>query len=134
MCNPHRRQGQIVASTRFYYTSAPLDEVPGLREELATYRTVLAIALVALGYLYTLLLRKGISWTRLFADLQEVFPHNVRLVSVRPFITTDNKVQLEMVVSAQSPEPVIQLFRRLESTVLFSGSTRALVMRPLSSQ
>lgn len=74
------------------------------------------------AFVNTLLLRKGISWTRLFADLQEVFPHNVRLVSVRPFITSDNKIQLEMVVAAQSPEPVIQLFRRLESASLFANT------------
>jgi hypothetical protein len=74
------------------------------------------------AFVNTLLARKGISWTRLFADLQEVFPYNVRLVSVRPFITQDNRIQLEMVVASQQPEPVIQLFRRLESASIFNNT------------
>ena len=35
-------------------------------------------------FLNNLLLRKGISWTRIFSDLEEVMPHNVRLIAVRP--------------------------------------------------
>jgi hypothetical protein len=73
-------------------------------------------------FLNNLLLRKGISWTRLFSDLAEVMPNNVHLVSVRPFVTSDNRVQLEMIVGAQDPAPVIELLKRLEGSPLF-GST-----------
>lgn len=55
---PHRRHGEIIANTRFYYTSAPVDDIPGLGLELIRYRTLLALSLVALVYAYTLLLRK----------------------------------------------------------------------------
>jgi type IV pilus assembly protein PilN len=70
-------------------------------------------------FLNTLIQRKAVSWTRLFADLQDVFPHNVRLVSVRPFTTADNRVQLEMIVGAEAPAPVVDLLRRLEGSALF---------------
>jgi len=72
--------------------------------------------------LNTLLSRKGISWTRIFADLEEVLPHNVRLVSVRPQVTGQNGVVLDMVVGSQSPEPVIDLLKRLEDSKLFSNA------------
>lgn len=72
------------------------------------------------AFLNTLLRRKGISWTRLFDDLEAVFPHNVRLVTVRPSVTLDGSVALEMVVGAQAPEPVIGLLKRLEGSPLFS--------------
>lgn len=72
------------------------------------------------AFLNTLLRRKGISWTRLFDDLEAVFPHNVRLVTVRPSVTLDGSVALEMVVGAQAPEPVIGLLKRLEGSSLFS--------------
>ena len=74
------------------------------------------------AFLNVLLQRKGISWTKLFDDLQGVFPGQVRLVSVRPFVTADNRVQLDMVVGAQSPEPVIQLLRKLEGSPLFGAT------------
>ena len=72
------------------------------------------------AFLNVLLQRKGISWTRLFGDLEAVFPHNVRLVTVRPSVTAEGSVQLEMVVGAQAPEPVIDLLKRLEGSALFS--------------
>ncbi|HRJ19614.1 MAG TPA: hypothetical protein PLF84_11240 [Bryobacteraceae bacterium] len=72
------------------------------------------------AFLNVLLQRKGISWTRLFGDLEEVFPHNVRLVTIRPAVTAAGPVQLEMVVGAQTPEPVIQLLRQLEGSKVFS--------------
>lgn len=81
--------------------------------------------------LNALLIRKGISWTRLFEDLEKVFPGNVRLVAVRPYVTGDNLVQLDMVVGAQTPEPVIQLLRRLEGSSLF-GATALLSSQPPS--
>ncbi|MGC4049913.1 MAG: hypothetical protein QM757_10415 [Paludibaculum sp.] len=81
--------------------------------------------------LNALLIRKGISWTRLFEDLEKVFPGNVRLVAVRPYVTGDNLVQLDMVVGAQTPEPVIQLLRRLEGSNLF-GATALLSSQPPS--
>ena len=80
--------------------------------------------------LNTLLSRKGISWTRLFADLEEVLPHNVRLVSVRPQVNARNAIVLDMVVGAQSPEPVIDLLKRLENSKLFSSAAMASSLPP----
>ncbi len=70
-------------------------------------------------FLNILLQRKGISWTRMFGDLESVFPAAVRLVSVRPFVTPDNKVQLDMVVGAQSPDPIFDLLKRFENSSVF---------------
>ena len=83
------------------------------------------------AFLNVLLQRKGISWTRLFSDLEEVFPSAVRLVTVRPYLTADNQVQLDMVVGSPSPEPVIQLIQRLESSPVF-GATSVLSSQPPS--
>ncbi len=67
----------------------------------------------------SLLYRRGISWTRLFDDLEEVMPHNVRLISVRPQLSPRNEVLLDMVVGADSGEPVVTLLTRLESSPRF---------------
>lgn len=74
--------------------------------------------------LNTLIDRKSISWTRIFADLEKVLPFNVRIISVRlPQITTQNQVLLDMVVGAQDQPPILELLRRLESSPVFGKTT-----------
>ena len=73
-------------------------------------------------FLNALLHRKGLSWTRIFGDLEQVMPHNVRLMSVRPQISPANELQLDMWVAAQATEPVLQFIRNLEQSPQF-GST-----------
>jgi hypothetical protein len=82
-------------------------------------------------FLNQLLQRKGISWTRLFSDLESAFPPSVRLVNVRPYLTADNAVQLDMIVGSATPEPVIDLIRKLESSKVF-GATALLSSQPPS--
>jgi len=76
-----------------------------------------------------LILRKSISWTLLFSDLEKVMPGNVRLITVRPYLTAGNEVQLDMVVGAQAPDPVIDLLKRLERSPVF-GATSLLSSSP----
>lgn len=73
-------------------------------------------------FLNSLLYRKGISWTRMLADLEKTLPHNVRLVSVRPSANAQNQITLDMVVAAESPEPVIELLKKLEMSPLFGAA------------
>ncbi len=73
--------------------------------------------------LNTLLQRKGISWTKIFSDLEEVLPHNVRLVSVRPEVNAYNEISLQMVVGATSSEPVLQLLMTLEQSPRFGPTS-----------
>lgn len=67
-------------------------------------------------FLNTLLARKGISWTKIFSDLESVLPHNVRIIQVR--LSPQNET-LDMVVGAQASEPVLDLLMRLERSPLF---------------
>ena len=80
--------------------------------------------------LNTLLSRKGISWTRIFSDLEDVLPHNVRLISVRPQVSARNEIMLDMVIGAQSPEPVIDTLKRLENSKLFSSASLSSSLPP----
>ena len=61
-----------------------------------------AVVLERSLFLNTLIERKAISWTKIFADLEKVMPYNVRLVSVRlPEVDSNNQVLLDMVVGAK---------------------------------
>jgi type IV pilus assembly protein PilN len=75
-------------------------------------------------FLNTLIERKAISWTKIFADLEKVMPYNVRVVSVRlPEVDVHNQVLLDMVVGAKDVPPILDLFRRLESSPQFGNTS-----------
>ncbi|HXF26327.1 MAG TPA: hypothetical protein VN610_03595 [Bryobacteraceae bacterium] len=71
-------------------------------------------------FLNTLIERKAISWTKLFADLEKVIPYDVRIISVRlPQIDNQNHVQLDMIVGAKDPAPVVRMIKLFEASPLF---------------
>ena len=82
-------------------------------------------------FLNALLYRKGISWTRVFADLEKTLPPNVRLIQIRPQVVSENEVHLEMIVAAQSPGPVFEMLKQLESSEAF-GETNVYSFIPPS--
>ncbi len=75
-------------------------------------------------FLNTLIERKAISWTKIFADLEKVMPYNVRLVSVRlPEVDSNNQVLLDMVVGAKDVPPILDLLKRLEGSPQFGPTS-----------
>lgn len=66
--------------------------------------------------------RKAISWTRIFADLGTVLPHNVRIAVIRPQVNAKDELLLDMTVEAEAPEQIIQFIAKLEGSDIF-GST-----------
>lgn len=73
-------------------------------------------------FLNQLLLRKGISWTRIFADLERTLPPNVRITQIRPQVNANNQIFLEMTVAADSPEPMIGFVSKLEQSDVFGSA------------
>ncbi len=82
-------------------------------------------------FINRLLYRKGISWTRMFADLSKVVPPNVRIVSVRPQVDNRDHIYLDMTVGAESQPPIIEMVTKLESSELF-GDAAVYVIQPPS--
>lgn len=80
-----------------------------------------AVVLERSLFLNQLLLRKGISWTRIFEDLEKTLPYNVRLISVRPMVNAQNQIALEMNVGTETPPPFIEMFLRLEKSDVFES-------------
>jgi type IV pilus assembly protein PilN len=64
-------------------------------------------------FLNDLLTRKGISWTRIFADLEKVLPHNVRIIQIHPTVDGQNRIQLDMQLGTEAPEAVIKLLQAM---------------------
>jgi len=84
-------------------------------------------------FLNALLYRKGISWTRIFADLEKTVPYNVKVLAIRPSVNSENQVMLDMTVGADSPEPVIQLYKALEESALFGSVVEHSSLPPTQS-
>jgi type IV pilus assembly protein PilN len=82
-----------------------------------------AVVLERSQFLNELLYRKGISWTRTFADLEKVLPPRVLMVQIRPEITLDNKIRLDMQVGAESWQDFIEFVKELESSDLFGSAS-----------
>lgn len=74
-------------------------------------------------FINALLYRKGISWTKLFADLEKVVPPNVRVISVRPQADSQDHIYLDMVVGADAQPPIINLLTKFEASDLFGLTT-----------
>ena len=100
-------------------------ELRALRTEEAELKRKLALpenaqVLERSLFLNQLLHRKGISWTRTFMDLEEIFPPRVRMEQVRPEVTPDNRVFLDMTVGAETPPDFIELMIALENSDIFA--------------
>jgi type IV pilus assembly protein PilN len=70
-------------------------------------------------FINTLLYHKGISWSRLFADLENTVPYNVKLISLVPSVNADNKVMLDITVAADNPEALVGFALAMEKSAVF---------------
>lgn len=85
--------------------------------------------------LNTIVRRKSISWTKIFADLEGVKPDNIRLLQIRlPQITSTGEVLLDMTVGSQEPLPVVDFLKRLQESPLFGPVTMHTSVPPTQNQ
>jgi type IV pilus assembly protein PilN len=70
-----------------------------------------------------MLLRKGISWTRIFSDLEKTVPYNVRIIQIRPQVDSSNKIFLQMVVGADNTTQLDAFLEKLEGSDVFGATT-----------
>ncbi|HEY3840661.1 MAG TPA: hypothetical protein VGL72_29015 [Bryobacteraceae bacterium] len=69
-----------------------------------------------------LLRRKGISWSRIFADLEKVVPYNVQVLAIRPQLDAKNRVYLQMIVGADQTSQLTNFVQKLEASDLFGAT------------
>jgi hypothetical protein len=85
-------------------------------------------------FLNTLLYRKAISWTKLLADLEKTLPPNVKVINIRPFLSGNGQITLDMLVGAENPKPVIGMYQALETSPLFGSVTPQQYMPPSQAE
>lgn len=70
-------------------------------------------------FINNLLIFKGVSWSRMFTDLEKTVPYNVKVLSLHPSVNAESKVLLDMMVASESPEALIQCLQAMENSPLF---------------
>ena len=78
----------------------------------------------------TLFYRKGMSWTRIFADLEKTVPYNVKHHPGASLHGRPDQVPLDMTVGAESPQPFIELLKALENRRCSARCSTAAASRP----
>jgi len=69
-------------------------------------------------FLNSVLVRKGFSWTRVFANLEDITPENVHLTSLRPFLDSKG-IGLNMVFRGRSFNDATEFVRTIEGSAVF---------------
>lgn len=74
------------------------------------------------AFLNELLIRKSVSWTGTFLDLEKVLPPSVRVLTIEPQVAYGDTIRLDMTVSAKAPVDFIEFLRALEGSRLFGSA------------
>jgi Tfp pilus assembly protein PilN len=80
-----------------------------------------AAKLNEIGFLNHLIARKNLSWTRLLADLEDLVPNNVHLVSLNPAIGANSEVTLQIDMQSRSIADAADFIHRLEKSTVFQN-------------
>jgi type IV pilus assembly protein PilN len=102
-------------------------ELAGVQRELATVERELrqpknAAVLERSVLLNDILMRKGLSWTRIFADLEKIVPYNVQVLTIRPQLDRNNRVYLQMIIGADEPRFLNSFLEKLEASDVFGAT------------
>jgi Tfp pilus assembly protein PilN len=109
-------------------------QLAGLRRQQSQYSAVLSKPENAGTFAYSafmnqIIVRRAVSWTRVFQDLGKVMPANVRLLAIRlPQVDAEeedraSRVELDMMVGTTQPEAVIGLLKNLQKSALFGAAS-----------
>jgi len=71
-------------------------------------------------FLNSLIVRKSLSWTQMFMDLEKVLPDKVQVAAIRPSANESEYAQLKLSVASPSIAPLVDFLKNLEAAPQFS--------------
>ena len=71
-------------------------------------------------FLNSLIIRKSLSWSQLFMDLEKVLPDRVQVAAIRPSHNESAQAQLNLTVLSLTVAPLVELLKNLESSPQFA--------------
>ena len=83
-------------------------------------------------FLNSLIVRKSLSWTQMFMDLETILPARAQVTAIRPRLNQDQQVEVNLTVAAASMGPLVEFLKKLEAALQF-GSPVVHSQRPPST-
>jgi type IV pilus assembly protein PilN len=99
-------------------------EIDGLNREEAQARAILnkpqnrEVADQS-EFLNQLFVRKALSWTRVFGELERIMPYDLHVVSMKPEYTKTNDLMVRIMVATGARPRAVELVRRMEKSSHF---------------
>ncbi len=84
------------------------------------------------AFLNSLIVRKSLSWTQMFMDLETILPARAQVTAIRPRLNRDQQVEVNLTVAAASMGPLVEFLKELEAAPQF-GSPVVHAQRPPST-
>lgn len=72
------------------------------------------------AFLNSLIIRKSLSWTQMFMDLEKVLPNQVLVTAIRPGKSESAQAQLKITVAAGTVPPLVEFLKNLEAAPQFA--------------
>jgi hypothetical protein len=72
-------------------------------------------------YLNNLILRKEVSWTKIFIDLERMMPAHLRVLAVQPKVE-EGQIKVDMQLGGDSRDRAAELVRRMEKSTVFRSA------------
>ncbi|OFW23701.1 MAG: hypothetical protein A3H27_08440 [Acidobacteria bacterium RIFCSPLOWO2_02_FULL_59_13] len=73
------------------------------------------------AFLNSLILRKSLSWTQLFMELEKILPNQARITAIRPRLNQSQQAELSLTVAAVEMGPLVEFLKNLESSSRFGS-------------
>lgn len=70
----------------------------------------------------TIILRKEVSWTRIFSDLEKILPSRLHVTSITPVLTQSDQIEIRMQVGGDSREKAIEFLQNMEKAADFRAT------------
>jgi len=70
-------------------------------------------------FLNDLFVRKSLSWTRVFSEMEKLMPPNIHVVSMKPEFNRENQLVLHVVVATSARDKAVELVKRMEKSPHF---------------
>ena len=80
-------------------------------------------------FLNSLIVRKSLSWTQMFMDLETILPPRAQVTGIQPRLNQSQQVEVALTVVATSMGPLVEFLKKLESARQF-GSPEVHSQRP----
>jgi type IV pilus assembly protein PilN len=72
------------------------------------------------NFLNSLIIRKSLSWSQLFMDLEKVLPDQVQVATIRPSHNESAQAQVNLTVLSMTVAPLVEFLKNLESSPQFA--------------